>query len=226
MFAILLGWASQEPPETDECLTGAAAVLAVPFAWLALRALIRAARSLGAGGGESPAATSGVLRPRVFVDAAFCAELDQPSLEATYAHERAHARHRDPLRLWLAQLVTDLQWPGRAASLRLQAWRVALELARDEEARLTGVTGEDLAAAIVAALRHHQAQPLGSAVSLVSPEDILRVRIGRLLEPVPPRGRRSFALPVVLTGVVLSCVAWGHWFGDTFLRALPFISSQ
>jgi hypothetical protein len=224
VFAVLIGWASQEPPQTDELLTGSAALVALPLVWIAVRALVRAARALADRTGAGPAGTAGVLRPRVFVNDAFCAELDQPSLAATYAHEHAHARHRDPLRLWLAQLVTDLQWPSAAARSRLRAWRAALELARDEEARLSGIAGEDLAAAIMAAIRHQQVRTSSTSVSLTSADDILRVRIRRLLSPVPPRAGHGVRTPLLVVALLITCGVVGHVFGDEILRALPFIS--
>jgi Zn-dependent protease with chaperone function len=62
--------------------------------------------------------------------------LDDAELAAVLAHAAAHARHRDPLRLWLAQLVTDAQWPAVAASARFHRWRAAVEIARDAAARV------------------------------------------------------------------------------------------
>ena len=80
------------------------------------------------------AATVALLRPRVVVCETFGAQLDEHALAAALAHEQAHARHRDPLRIWLAQIVTDLQWPLSGARARFEQWLFALELARDEEA--------------------------------------------------------------------------------------------
>ena len=65
---------------------------------------------------ERPTAvTVGLVRPRVRIDERLRDAVPAPSLAAVQAHEEAHARHRDPLRIWLAQTITDLQWPGRHA---------------------------------------------------------------------------------------------------------------
>src|SRR5204862_92527 len=87
---------------------------------------------------------------RVFIAPELSARLDERALHAALEHEMAHARHRDPLRLWLAQIATDLQWPLVAAQQRFTDWRNALELARDAEA-CERVEGSDLAAAPAAA---------------------------------------------------------------------------
>jgi beta-lactamase regulating signal transducer with metallopeptidase domain len=74
------------------------------------------------------------LRPWVLSSPYLAKTLDDRTIEAALEHERAHARHHDPLRIWLAQLATDLQWPWPQAHKRFQLWILALELARDEEA--------------------------------------------------------------------------------------------
>jgi hypothetical protein len=122
---------------------------------------VRAARSaLGASSAGAAArhraplaATIGLLRPRVVLAPQVREQLDAAALRAVTAHEEAHARHRDPLRLWMAQLATDLQWPLPSARRRFLAWRVALELARDDEAVARGVDGGDLAAGLLAVAR-------------------------------------------------------------------------
>lgn len=105
---------------------------------------------------ENTGQLPGVLRPRILISPRLANALQDRELEAVVEHERAHARHRDPLRLWLAQLATDLQWPWPQARVRFRAWIHALELARDEEALARGVDGADLAAAILVSVRLYQ----------------------------------------------------------------------
>ena len=130
VFAGLVGWALHEPAEAEP--VGPLRVLVVlPVALVWTRASIRALWSVLRARHPGPAATVGLLRPRVLLDPAFALLLDEEETAAALAHEQAHARHHDPLRLVLAQLVTDLQWPIPAASRRLKDWCHALELARD-----------------------------------------------------------------------------------------------
>ena len=124
--------------------------------------------------------------------------------------------------MWLARVATDLQWPGPAARRRLDRWRHALELARDEEARIAGVQGADLAAAIIAAVRLNAATTW-SCVSIAGDPSMLQERIARLLAPLAATSGddsrhariRPWAI-VVLPLAVLS----GALFGEAIVRAL------
>jgi len=57
-------------------------------------------------------------------------------------------------------------------------------LARDEEARDGGVDGEDLAAALISAVRLSQRRVVSPAATLVDGEQALVLRVGRLLAPL------------------------------------------
>ena len=152
------------------------------------------------------------------------ARLDVDALEAVKAHEAAHVRHRDPLRIWLAQLVTDLQWPWPAAQERFTRWRQVLELARDEEARLSGADGADLAAAILLAARMYN--PPMTGAPLIEGRVGLEERVTRLLAPlhsadIPVRTTGTLALlPVSMIGV-LSGVRFGEGLVQAIVKWLP-----
>ena len=226
IFATLVGWGIQEPAQTDEPLRPFVALVATPAVLLWLRAIYRAGRALRRPRRSPALATMGILRPRIVVGEEAARALDAPALEAALAHERAHARHHDPLRIWLAQLATDLQWPSPFARRRFDRWLGSLELARDEEARRDGAPGADLAAAIVAVAKLGAAGSGGSIAALRGAERLFACRIHRLLRPLCPNDVASSraalcAVAAVVTGGVLVGIA----FGDVFLRALPFIRS-
>jgi beta-lactamase regulating signal transducer with metallopeptidase domain len=225
-LALLIGWALHEPSVTDEILSPTALVLAAPLAAMWLRAALRAAAALRASARGLTAGVVGLLRPRVVIDPRFRAALDTASLEAVLAHERAHARHRDPLRIWLAQLATDLQGPTRAARARLAAWTEALETSRDDEARREGIHGEDLANALVVAARAAAPRRPAAVATFGSPEASLTARVDRLLAPLeraaPPRASLAIA---ALAAVVAAAALVGWMHGDLFVRALPFVTS-
>jgi BlaR1 peptidase M56 len=223
-LATMFGWALQEPSVTDELLLPTAALIAAPIGLVWLRCAVRACVALRRPRDLPPLATVGLLRPRVVVGEDLRGALDPAALVAALAHERVHVRHRDPLRIWLAQIATDLQWPSPSARRRFEHWLGALELARDEEARLDGAPGEDLAAAVVAVARMPR-RPLGAAMAgLTGAETSLASRVHRLLEPVPPdRGRRSIVLLAAVIAVLVASTAIGAAYGDYVLRAMPFI---
>jgi hypothetical protein len=211
VVSVLIGWAIQEPPQSDERLP------------LSIIAVIRAAIAIRRGL-PPVAGTVGLWRPRVMFSTELIAALDSRALDAIAAHERAHVRHRDPLRICVAQFVTDLQWPWPAARERFRRWRYALELARDQEAREQGADGADLAAGILVAARLQRFSCSGAG--LIDPEHDLEVRIARLLNPLPLDDRAPIArTPIMLFPAsafgVLSGLHFGEVFVQTIVRWLP-----
>jgi BlaR1 peptidase M56 len=221
--AWLCGWALAEPDPTPERASMLLILASVPFALLFGRAAIRAGWSLVRDEGEVVTATVGLLRPWVLFSPYLAKALDDRTIEAALAHERAHARHRDPLRIWLAQLATDLQWPWPQAQKRFGLWILALELARDEEARASGVDGSDLATAILASARLGRQAILPANAALISDSSTLKERIFRLLEPLrldPPRTHTMTWTAVVAIPVLLGSIGLGSVFGEQIVRTL------
>jgi hypothetical protein len=219
----LAGWALNEPQDAER-VPNLLLWAALPFVIIFVRAGWRAVRSLRACNDDYAAATIGLIRPRVMVSPRIVKVLDAAVLAAALAHERAHVRHRDPLRLWLAQIATDLLWPWPAATGRLLAWKRALEFARDDEARLAGVAGPDLAAAIVAALRLNRAAVPPAVATLGAEEAFVKCRIERLLRPLDTQSpQRRWDAPWTLVPVVLGiglALLAGTTFGETAVRSL------
>lgn len=220
----LCGWALVEPDPVPERVPISIILLSLPFGLLFVRAAVRAGWALAAEGEASGAATVGLLRPWIVFSPHLAKALDDRQIEAALEHERAHARHRDPLRIWVAQLATDLQWPWPQARERMRQWLLALELARDEEARAAGVAGIDLADAILTSVRLGHQTLLPSLAALVGEHSALKRRIQRLLDPMSGdaeetrrggRGRLWALLPILLTVLAL-----GSIFGE---RVIPVL---
>ena len=226
-LALTLGWAMHEPDASDAVLVPALLGVALPGAILLGRAVARAVRALWP---QQPplAATVGLLRPRVVIARELRDVLASDELAAVEAHELAHVRHRDPLRIWIGQIAADLQWPARTAQLRFRQWLHALELARDEEAREAGADGAALAAAVVDVARR-AGTPARCGAHLVGPADLLRDRIARLLAPLTSWRARSAAprllLAIAVVGLLLAAMGLGFWCGDALLRHIPGVLS-
>ena len=226
--AWLSGWALAEPDPTPEKASMLLILASVPFALLFVPAAIRVVWSLLRDEGEVVTATVGLLRPRVLFSPYLAKALDDRTIEAALAHERAHARHRDPLRIWVAQLATDLQWPWPQAHKRFRLWIVALELARDEEARASGVDGSDLATAILAAARLGRQAILPANAALISDPSTLRERISRLLEPLSLETPRTYSVTwtaLVAIPVLLGAIGLGSVFGERIVGTLLRLSA-
>ena len=226
-LAALAGWALQEPRLTDEILRPLTPLFVAPIAGLWLRAAWRAGRALAHPRVPPLAATLGLWRPRIAIDDRLARDLDAPARQAVLAHERAHCHHRDPLRIWLAQIASDLQWPSPQAAVRFERWRQALELARDEEAREGGIDGEDLAAALIGAVRLAQRRVVSPLATLVDGEQALVLRVGRLLAPLRPPPAQPWRTLLALAGslaLLAAATIFGLGHGDLLVRALPIVA--
>lgn len=236
--AWLCGWALRQPdPVRGQIDRGLLIAGCVPFAMIAVRAVLRAAWALIRDCEEIPIRTTGLVHPTIVFSPLLAQTLDARQIHAARQHEEAHARHRDPLRIWLAQVAADLQWPWPGARERFDAWLEALECARDAEARRRGVPGADLAAVVLAAakqcspvLQSREAQRTRAAgAGLVGNAGALQVRIIRLLAPLPEiagvRARIGLADPVmlaVIAAILVIAGALGAAYGNAVLQ--PFLA--
>jgi hypothetical protein len=229
--AWLCGWALSQPDPVPGHVSGLIFIVASPFLIIGGRALCRAVWSLCHSPRSYGIATIGLLRPRIVIAPELERALDARALAAALAHERTHVLHRDPLRIWLAQFVTDLQWPWIPAQRRFADWLAVLELARDDEARAGGIDGADLAAAVLGSVRF-QLRTSGAAATLIGRPDALPGRIARLLGPLPVDATaRDMETPyVTVTGsllVVWACaIVLGLACGKPLIDALLAINAS
>jgi Zn-dependent protease with chaperone function len=226
--AWLCGWALSQPDPVPAHVGVLIFIAAAPFGIVGVRAIVRAAWSLWHSRRAYGIATVGLLWPRIVIEPEFAAALDDRAMQAALAHERTHVRHRDPLRIWLAQFVTDLQWPRPSAQLRFTGWLATLEQARDDEARARGVEGADLAAAVLGALRFQVASS-PSAATLTGRPDALAARIARLLQPlpeIPPEEEPPYLILAAGLAVVwLVAIMLGVSCGERLIDSLLAMSS-
>ena len=111
----------------------------------------------------------------------------------------------------------------------MHQWLIALELARDEEARAAGIEGTDLAEAIIAAARFCQDRNLSTQATLTGQAAALKERIARLLDPlcvdsVQVQARLRGPLLTLLPTSMLS-LALGLMFGERLVRELFWIAT-
>ncbi|MDA8092872.1 MAG: hypothetical protein M0T84_03020 [Betaproteobacteria bacterium] len=230
----LCGWALTQPdPVPDRLEPWGLYGAWLPFALIFGRASLRAVWALLRSPAECGIATVGFLQPQVVFSPFLAKGLEDRVIRAALGHEAAHARHRDPVRIWLAQLVTDLQWPWPAAARRLDRWMEALELARDDEARAGGIEGADLAAAVLATVRFlgRAAPPWGGIerahARLVGDSQALQERVSRLLTPLPAasNGRhrpclRPAIAVLLMAAALLAATGLGIVYGERLVQPL------
>jgi Zn-dependent protease with chaperone function len=227
--AWLCGWAFSQPDPVPDPVGPFTLVACVPFGVVVVRAFARAVWSLARSPGDCGVATVGILRPHIVFAPQLAKRLDDRAIEAALAHERAHIRHRDPLRIWAAQLVTDLQWPWGSAQRRFTTWLASLEQARDDEARAAGVEGADLAAALIGSLRFQRARCCTGGVGLTGRPEVVQARIERLLQPLPdpslPRESSRMAIAALLVVTLMLAMLLGVACGERVIRPLLALSS-
>lgn len=224
VFAALCGWVLVEPASAEPA-PKALMLTALPFALIFARAAWRSSRALTISQAHLTAATVGLFRPRIILSPQFADALDKDALAAATEHERAHARHRDPLRLWLAQLGTELLWPSPAASSRLHSWKRALEIARDDEARARGAAGPDLAAAILVSIRF--SQRISPVAAKLADEAFVRERVTRLLQPPETAAlpeRKAAPILFALSVAIPVAILLGIKFGEKLIGSLLMVA--
>ncbi|MBV8805722.1 MAG: hypothetical protein JO042_11755 [Sinobacteraceae bacterium] len=215
--ACLCGWALSQPDPVPDRVGPLVFIVCAPFGLIGVRALLRAGWSLLRSPDQLGIATIGLIRPQIVIAPELARVLDDRAMRAALAHERAHVRHLDPLRIWIAQFVTDLQWPWSSAQRRFETWLAALEHARDDEARAEGVDGADLAAALVASIRFHRDGTRGICAPLIGDRSALEERIARLLQPLAALKDTAptvLELAVLLTLALMVAVALGALYGE------------
>ena len=136
--------------------------------------------------------TIGFLRPRIVVSTGLIELLDERELRSVLAHERHHARRRDPLRRALVKAICDGFWFVPALRKTARTHATVSELAAD-----------------AVAMSHTGAQPLASA--LLTFEAHGSERVGASTERVRfllgEMGRPAHALALVVAGAILLALA-------------------
>lgn len=170
------------------CATIAALGRAASMAWLSFCARLR----LHAGSSvlaphvrviehdEPIGCVAGLVQPEVFVSRGLLSSASRASLDVVLAHERSHARRRDPLLRWLASFGLAFHLPGVARFVE-SALIAAQEATADRDAAATVGDPARVAEAIVELARIRLARaPRGAVSSFVDAD--LEQRVHELLD--------------------------------------------
>lgn len=156
----------------------------------------------------APAFTTGLLRPVVYVSDRLASELSASELRAVIAHEDAHRRRRDPLRLTVWRFLGCALFFLPALRALVEDMADEAEIAADDAAASSaGVEPLALASALIAiAERYRAGLPIPSAVGLLG-RDLLDRRVRRLAgEPVPVASHLSRGK--LVTALLVVAMAW------------------
>jgi Zn-dependent protease with chaperone function len=162
---------------------------------------------------------AGLLRPRVYVSSGALELLDEHALAAVLAHERHHARNRDPLRLACGRALVAGMLFVPALRRMVQRQSALAEIGADDAARAEGAERAALASAMLSF-----SEAAGDDAVGVDPE-----RIDNLLGE-PPQWRFPLLLSVLTTAGLASMLALavlaGRVASGSATLAPPFLSAQ
>jgi Zn-dependent protease with chaperone function len=136
---------------------------------------------------------AGLLRPRLYISSGAVALLDDAALRAVVAHERHHARRRDPLRLATGRVLVRALFflPGLAGLVARQ--QALAELSADETAVHAAPANRS---ALARAMLSFADSPTATASAGIDP-----ARVDYLLGD-PPSWRFPFLLSLTATAVL------------------------
>jgi hypothetical protein len=164
---------------------------------------------------------AGLLRPRVYVSAGAVALLDEAALNAVLAHERHHARRRDPLRFAAGRVLVQALFFLPEFGLLLERQQALAELSADESA-VAGVSANR--SALARAMLSFSDAPTSGGASGIDP-----ARIDYLLGE-PPNLRFPALLCLAAVGIlallVTVAVLAGRVASGSATLTLPFLSRQ
>lgn len=127
--------------------------------------------------------SAGLLRPRTLLSSMVMASLDEDDLKVLLAHETAHAKRRDALRMVMAEAL-QMAVPGRTRRLLLEDLSLACEEACDREALPQAGSPERMAEVLLRVQRLGMVTPAGQPGATGSQ---LPLRVHALLgAPYPP----------------------------------------
>lgn len=162
------------------------------------------------------AITAGWLKPTIVVSSRMTDVLTPGELTAVLAHEQAHQRRRDSLRLLIAEIVSKPHWPATRRRI-LGQLNLAIEQACDEAAAHRSGDRLGVAETIVKLTRLGAAAeraPLSPCPAFIGADATLRVQA--LLQP-SIAARRSLAVAALLSVLLLaiSGLATSEWWHHT-----------
>ena len=137
---------------------------------------------------------AGLWRPRVYITSGALAVLDAPALRAVLAHERHHARRRDPLRLAASRVIARSLFFLPAVRELRRGHQLLVEMSADETA-VSDAAGDR--SALARAMLSFSEAPEAGGSSGVDP-----TRVDYLLGELP-----AWRFPALMCGAALALLA-------------------
>lgn len=151
--------------------------------------------------------TTGGLKPLVVVSRWMLQHLDEPERRAAFAHELAHVRHRDALKMLVLQGLCP--WGFGLEFLRRRLDQIARELELRADAIAASRIADPLAVASALVKVGRATQPWTPVMAFAGRPALLKERVMTLLEgPTPPPEQQPAEKARMLLFALASLTAW------------------
>ena len=145
--------------------------------------------------------TLGLWKPKIYVSSGICSYLSRKELTAVILHETHHKKSKDPLRLFVIQILYALNFFLPINSYLINLYSAASEKAADDSAINFSRDPLGLVSALVKLSKSKLMDTLSPSTAFSKEQNIVEDRIRRLLEthnPLPYLGK---------TYLYLSCIS-------------------
>lgn len=167
--------------------------------------------------------TLGLLKPKVYVSLGMCSYLTGKELSAVILHEIHHKKNKDPLKLFVLQILYALNFFLPVNYYLLNQFSSASEKAADD--RAIHFSGEplELASALVKLCKSHRLEERYPLALSFKGQNIVEDRIQRLLEPqmVPPCCVKTYIYSSCLVSLFIAVIMCLSLFCKFFTPAHP-----
>ncbi|NUN21864.1 MAG: M56 family metallopeptidase [Candidatus Jettenia caeni] len=127
--------------------------------------------------------TLGLLKPKVYLSLGICSYLTEKEILAVILHEIHHKKNKDPLKLFVIQILYALNFFLPVNRYLLHLFSSASEKAADDNAIYFSKEPLELASALVKLCKSNRATKLYPLAISFKGQNIVEDRIRRLLEP-------------------------------------------
>lgn len=145
--------------------------------------------------------TLGLWKPKIYVSSGICSYLSRKELIAVIFHETHHKKSKDPLKLFVVQILYALNFFLPINNYLINLYSAASEKAADDSAINFSREPLELVSALVKLSKSKLMDKLNPSAGFSKEQNIIEDRIRRLLEthkPLPYLGN---------TSLYLSCIA-------------------
>ena len=145
--------------------------------------------------------TLGLWKPKIYISSGICSYLSGKELLAVILHETHHKKRKDPLKLFVVQILYALNFFLPINSYLINLYSAASEKAADDSAINFSRKPLELASALVKLSKSKLMDTLSPSTAFSKEQNIVEDRISRLLEThrlLPYLGK---------THLYLSCIA-------------------